>query len=98
MVIDLLGHFGYILIFLGMIGIRYKNPYGWALRFLGELVWVSIGFQLGLTSIWIWGLVFMLVDFWAFVQWQDEVEEKPFIPLTEEQLRHRDYVEGQYGD
>lgn len=67
--IDLWGHVGYAFIFLGTVFIAAKSLWGWAFRFVGELIWVGLGVALGLTSIWCWGVLFMCIDSMAFVNW-----------------------------
>lgn len=66
---DLWGHAGYISIFLGMLLLTRRNVWGWAFRFLGELIWVGVGAALGMTSIWLWGVIFMGIDAWGFGTW-----------------------------
>jgi hypothetical protein len=40
-----------------------KKPVGWPIRLLGEGLWVYLGFfHLQMTSIWMWGVLFMCVD------------------------------------
>jgi hypothetical protein len=43
--------------------------FGWVCRFLGELIWVAIGIYLGMTSIWIWGFIFMLIDLRGYMNY-----------------------------
>lgn len=47
---DVWGHFGYTFIAMGMVALSLKIKWGWLLRLIGELVWVALGFHLGLTS------------------------------------------------
>ena len=67
--LDLIGHIGYAFIFLGMIFLATKSIWGWLLRFVGESIWVGLGFAMSMTSIWYWGILFMLIDSMAFVNW-----------------------------
>lgn len=71
--LDILGHLGYTLIFLGMVSIAKEERVGWILRFLGEAIWVIIGIYLGMTSIWIWGSLFMFIDMFAI--WRNYGED-----------------------
>lgn len=71
--IDLFGHLGYIFIFLGTLFLARKNKFGWFLRFTGEAIWTAIGFYMGLTSIWGWGIVFMSIDIYAYLKWRKHV-------------------------
>jgi hypothetical protein len=70
MTLDQIGHIGYLFLFLGLIAISYKKRGGWALRFTGEAMWVYLGLKLAMTSIWLWGLVFLLVDMFGYVKWR----------------------------
>ena len=73
--IDILGHFGYALILAGMMLVSAKSPWGWALRLLGELVWLLIGVELGMSSMVLWGLVFAALDVRTFYTWLREDQE-----------------------
>ena len=60
--IDGAGHIGYFCLFLGQLMIARRKLGGWTLRLMGEAVWVALGVYLGLTSIWMWGTLFLIVD------------------------------------
>lgn len=64
--LDLLGHGGYVLLLLGQLGVARGAPAGWLLRAAGELVWLWIGWQLGLSSIVLWGAVFIFVEGYGY--------------------------------
>lgn len=64
--IDLLGHLGYVLLFFGQLGVARKNSLGWLGRLGGELVWLVIGIYLGLSSIILWGSIFLMVDLYGW--------------------------------
>jgi len=77
--LDLAGHVAYAAILAGLllIGRGQRVPglarWGWSLRIAGELGWVAIGVALltqgiALTSIVIWGLVFVVADILGLVQ------------------------------
>jgi hypothetical protein len=70
--LDAIGHVGYISIFIGLVLLNYKNKYGWMARLLGEALWIGIGFGLGMTSIWIWGIIFVCVDINGWRKWNSE--------------------------
>lgn len=69
---DLAGHVGYIFIALGLWQLTKKKQIGWLYRFIGETIWVILGFVLNLTSIWAWGIIFMLIDLKGFYADQDK--------------------------
>ncbi|MCI0562657.1 MAG: hypothetical protein MN733_29610 [Nitrososphaera sp.] len=73
--IDIWGHVGYLSMFIGMVMISTKNANGWLLRLCGEFVWVVLGFVLGFTSLWTWGLLFMGVDISAWHLWKRNHED-----------------------
>lgn len=68
--IDLYGHFSYLFILVGMVLLSHRHSIGFVLRFIGELGWVTIGIVLGMTSIWSWGILFMLNDLYGFTKWK----------------------------
>jgi len=67
---NLFGHIAYIFIVIGMILLSYKRWEGWLFRFVGEFVWMFIGLYLGMSSIWFWGLVFILIDLYGAILWK----------------------------
>lgn len=68
--IDLLGHVFYLCLFLGMYLLAKKKKVGWFFRFVGELGWTSLGLALGLSSIVIWGIIFMVIDAFGYYHWR----------------------------
>jgi hypothetical protein len=69
-VIDLLGHFFYVWILLGVVLLSSKNKWGWACRLVGEVGWVVLGFMMNMSSIWAWGFAFVFIDICAFIGWR----------------------------
>ena len=72
--IDLLGHVGYLLLLAGTIMVARRIPAGWALRMSGNLLWIVLGFALGLTSVILWGAVFTIIEFRSFRRWRREAQ------------------------
>lgn len=68
---DYFGHWGYAFLALGMFYLSHKEKVGWAFRFFGEAIWVILGYTMGMTSIWMWGLLFMVIDLIGFIRWQE---------------------------
>ena len=67
---NIAGHIGYLFCILGMILIAKKYRIGWLLRIIGQLIWIVVGLTLGLNSIYIWGSIFLLIDFLGFRAWK----------------------------
>ena len=75
--VDVWGHIGYGLLFLGQFLISKNNSKGWALRTVGEVLWLIIGFYIGMSSVWIWGTLFLYVDIKGWYDWnKKEKQEK----------------------
>lgn len=70
--LDLLGHVGHGFIALGMFLVYKKSAWGWASRFTGESIWMILGLMMGMTSIWSWGMGFMILDVVAFRKWRED--------------------------
>jgi hypothetical protein len=68
---DLLGHVFYFLLAVGMYLLAGKNGCGWLFRLVGELGWVYIGVVTGMTSIWMWGLAFVILDLKGYASWKE---------------------------
>lgn len=70
--LDLFGHIGYFFILLGLLFLARQNRLGWFLRLIGEVIWVALGVKMGMTSIWLWGLIFMSIDVYAYFKWREQ--------------------------
>lgn len=70
--IDFFGHFFYAALFMGMLLLQSKDYRGWAFRFAGEVGWIGLGFVMGMSSVWAWGFIFLVVDTMGFLKWQKE--------------------------
>jgi hypothetical protein len=68
--VDIAGHFAYASLFAGQLLLTRKNRYGWALRFVGEAGWLAIGLYMGMSSIWSWGALFLIIDCVGFYRWR----------------------------
>lgn len=60
--VDLAGHVGYVFLFLGQLAIARGHRSGWALRFVGEAMWIAICWHLHLSSGVLWGAAFLCID------------------------------------
>jgi len=67
---DFLGHIGYISITAGMILLARKNIWGWFFRAIGEALWIVIGLMLDLSSAYVWGFVFLMIEAYGFYSWR----------------------------
>lgn len=74
--LDWFGHWGYAFILVGQYYVGCKEPMGWLFRFFGEALWIIIGVILGMSSIWVWGCIFMALDLHNFEKWQAEEKAK----------------------
>lgn len=65
--LDAFGHVGYTLLGIGMLLIAQGKALGWAFRLAGELIWLVIGLYLNMSSMWIWGGLFLVIDLFGLV-------------------------------
>ena len=73
--VDFFGHWFYFFLFMGMLLLQAKDYRGWAFRFAGEVGWIGIGLVIGMSSVWLWGFAFLVVDVLGYFKWQKEQEE-----------------------
>lgn len=65
---DLVGHVGYVLIGVGLLLIATQHgTLGWASRVVGDVVWVALGTRMKMTSIALWGSVFVALDTYGLI-------------------------------
>ncbi len=72
--LDIMGHFGYAFIAMGMYLITLKSAWGFACRFTGEIIWLVVGVLMNMSSIWTWGILFLFIDMYGFIKWRRENE------------------------
>ena len=77
LIVDLIGHFAYLLSVLGTIYVSKKDKNGFLARVISDIIWCLIGLYLNLSSIFIWSIVFLIVDIRAYRKWRDDIESKP---------------------
>jgi len=64
-ILDLIGYLGYTLLAVGMFLIAKDDHRGWTLRALGEILWIGVSANIGLTSGVIFGVLFLVIDLYA---------------------------------
>ena len=69
-VLDVLGHIGYLFLAFGMYLLARKNMFGWACRGVGETIWLFIGIEMQMSSMWVWGFVFLALEIHGFLSWK----------------------------
>lgn len=64
-----LGHFGYVFLLGGQWLLAAGYPYpGWPMRAIGEAIWLTIGVRMGMSSIWLWCLIFLGIDLFGWIR------------------------------
>jgi hypothetical protein len=76
---DILGHIGYAILTVGMILIAHKKLSGWAFRAAGETLWIFVGFAIGISSMWTWGIFFLGLEFYGYRTWKKKLLSKECI-------------------
>lgn len=66
---NLLGHFGYLLLFYGQYLLATGDINGWLLRLTGECIWFGLGVHLRMNSIWLWGILGVIVELIGYAKW-----------------------------
>lgn len=69
--LDGVGHACCALKALGLWQLSRRRRIGWLLRLAGGGGWVAVGLALGLSSLWIWGIAFAVLDTVGFLCWRD---------------------------
>ena len=68
---NILGHIGYAIGTVGAFLIAHKRISGWAFGAAGESIWIYIGFALGMSSIWAWGILVLGLEAYGFRKWRN---------------------------
>ena len=71
---DLWGHVGYALLGFGMYLLAIKSIWGWISRFAGEVIWLVIGYVIGMTSMYTWGVFFLFMEVYGLYSWWGKKE------------------------
>lgn len=69
---DLLGHLAYLFIFAGMFLLSKKVIWGWVVKAVGDAMWLWIGIQIGMSSIWLWEIAFLGTTAYGFYEWRKD--------------------------
>jgi hypothetical protein len=73
LIIDLLGHVSYMLVFVGTLLVANKKASGWLVKMLGGLLWAVVGATyLKLSSVFLWEGLYFLVCLHAYLKWRRE--------------------------
>lgn len=70
--IDFFGHCFYAFMALGTWYLGKRDINGWWLRMFGNAGWIVLGFWLGLSSIWLWEILFLFLALRAYFEWKQE--------------------------
>lgn len=70
--LDLFGYIGYSFIFYGLFKLANREISGWLYRIIGESIWTVLGFIMGMSSIWVCGLIFLFLDTRGYLKWKKE--------------------------
>lgn len=60
--LDALGHLAYVFLVWGTFRVARGHPTGFAWRVAGSLLWLWLGIELSLTSVWFWSGIFAAID------------------------------------
>jgi hypothetical protein len=80
-ILDVFGHVFYASLAFGMFMLARKSSWGWVFRFIGEAGWLWIGIEMGMSSIWGWGALFLCMDAFGLYRW---TRKEPVALLAEE--------------
>lgn len=67
---DIVGHVGYAMLVVGNWMIGNKQIWGFAWYFVANVIWLCIGWHIGMTSIWVWEIVFLILCVRNFLKWR----------------------------
>lgn len=68
--IDVIAYVFYTIIFAGTLMLASKRRFGWVLRVIGDLGWAYIGYEIGLTSALVFGIIFAGNDALGWWRWR----------------------------
>ena len=69
---DFLGHIGYMSIVAGTLLIARRDIRGWWPRMAGDTLVAAMGVMLGVSSIWLWGSIFLIIDIVGYRKWKKQ--------------------------
>ena len=70
--IDFFGHLFYLSIMGGQALLTHSMRIGWGLRLTGDAGWAALGAIMGMSSIFVWGVMFTILDLYGFYEWKPE--------------------------
>jgi hypothetical protein len=69
LMLNIIGHIGYMLLFGGQALIAMGNGFGWPVRLAGEAVWFCLGIKMRMNSIWMWGTIGIVIETMGMLHW-----------------------------
>jgi len=69
---DIAGHVGYAMLAIGNWMIGDKRIWGFAWYFVANLIWLWIGWSLGMSSIFLWEVVFLSLAVRNVYKWRQD--------------------------
>lgn len=81
LIVDFIGHFAYLLSVVGTIYVSKKEKNGFLARIIADSIWCLIGLYLNLSSIFLWSIVFLIVDIRGYKKWIDDTKPDRQDPL-----------------
>lgn len=79
LIVDFIGHFAYLLAVIGTVYVSKKDKNGFLARVISDSIWFVIGLYLNLSSIFLWSIVFLIVDIRAYKKWVDDSKPDDII-------------------
>lgn len=67
---DMLGHVGYFFLVFGTVLLGHRHASGWLVRLAGSLVFIALGFLMGMSSMVVWSIAFAVIEVRGFVHWK----------------------------
>ena len=69
-ILDVLGHIGYLCLSIGMFLLAKQSIWGWPCRGVGESIWLFIGIEMQMSSMWVWGIIFLMMECYGYRSWK----------------------------
>lgn len=83
---DFFGHVFYAFLAIGTWFLGKRDINGWRLRMFGNVGWIVLGVMMGMSSIWIWEIIFLILAYKAYLEWKEQAKIEEYQTELQEEL------------
>jgi hypothetical protein len=69
--LDLMGHVAEMILLIGTLCLGNRKHFGWGIRIMGGVIWIYVGYKIGMSSLYVWGFIWAVADARNYIKWRN---------------------------